>query len=245
MFNSKYILRFDDVAPGMAWSKFLPLKNKIEDLGIKSILGVVPSCMDKSLYVENSRSDFFDLVRTWKGYGDSILQHGTYHLYTTQNAGILKINNSSEFSGMNYENQFELILTGKRILQEEKCWQPYFMAPSHSFDSITLKVLSDLDFVALSDGYGFFPYTQSNILFVPQLFSKPIKYLPGISTICIHINNMSKPQIDHLFSFIKLNKDSFIDFSNISSDYSSSKYHRLANLFCKSFLFPYRALTCD
>ena len=91
---------------------------------------------------------------------------------------------------------------GKAILQKQNCWQPYFMAPSHSFDTNTLKALVNLDFVSISDGYGFFPYMDNGILHVPQLSSKPYKFIPGISTICIHVNNMSDREIQTLVDFV-------------------------------------------
>jgi len=59
MYPSRYIIRFDDITPGMAWSKFLPLKKELEGLGVKSILGVVPECLDESLAIEAVDDNFF------------------------------------------------------------------------------------------------------------------------------------------------------------------------------------------
>ena len=124
MYPSRYILRFDDITPGMAWSKFLPLKEELENLGVKSVLGVVPECLDQKLNVEDNEEQFFDYIRHWMDFGDAILQHGTHHLYSKSNSGILKINNNSEFAGLSYEEQYELIKKGKEILRKENCWQP-------------------------------------------------------------------------------------------------------------------------
>jgi predicted deacetylase len=223
MFNTKFILRFDDITPGMAWSKFLPLKKELESLGVKSVLGVVPESLDESLNVEQVETNFFKYICLWQNYGDAILQHGTHHVYKTKNSGILKINNSSEFAGCSYEEQYNLIKKGKEILQKNDCWQPYFMAPSHSFDKNTLKALTNLDFISISDGYSFFPYKINEILFVPQLFSSPKKYIPGICTLCIHINNMSDKDVERLIYFIKRNKDSFLDFKMVSEEKSFLK----------------------
>jgi predicted deacetylase len=215
MYPAKFILRFDDVTQKMAWSKFLPVKKELERLGVKSVLGVVPACLDESLNVEPIEENFFDYVRHWLSYGDAILQHGTYHRYKTRDSGILGINNSSEFSGLDYEEQYKCISKGKVILQEQGCWEPFFMAPSHSFDRNTLKALVDHQFIAISDGYGFYPYRQHGIVFVPQLFSSPKKFLPGISTICVHINNMTASQIRTLLAFIKTEKHRFLNFKNV------------------------------
>ena len=230
MYSSRYILRFDDITPGMAWSKFLPLKKKLEYLGIKVVLGVVPECLDKSLMVETIESNFFERIRKWQDYGDAILQHGTHHLYTTKNAGILEINNNSEFAGFSYEVQYDLLSKGKKILEGGRCWQPYFMAPSHSFDSNTLKALSDLGFVSISDGYGFVPYMINDIMLVPQLFSRPFRYIPGVSTICIHINQMSDSEIKSLSDFIINNTKHFVDFKTIKSKYRIFNANTLSSI---------------
>jgi predicted deacetylase len=230
MYPARYVLRFDDITPGMAWSKFLPLKNELECLGIKVVLGVVPDCHDKSLTVETIESNFFEHIRKWRDYGDAILQHGTHHLYTTKNAGILKIDQNSEFAGFSYEVQYKLLRKGKRILEGEGCWQPYFMAPSHSFDLNTLKALSDLGFVSISDGYGFVPYVINNIVLVPQLFSTPFRFIPGVSTICVHINHMSDSEIRSLSNFITNNTKNFLDFKKIKSEYPLVRKQPLSSI---------------
>jgi len=242
MYPSRYIIRFDDITPGMAWSKFLPLKKELEGLGVKSILGVVPECLDESLAIEAVDDNFFDYIRRWQGYGDAILQHGTHHLYKTTSSGILKINNNSEFAGCSYKEQYQLLKKGKNILESEECWQPYFMAPSHSFDKNTLKALSELGFAAISDGYGFFPYKLLNIVLVPQLFSKPFRLLPGISTICIHINNMSDSEIKKLLVFVSKHKDRFVDFKNITNDKVLTNNFSLSRIVSESIIRMLRLL---
>ncbi len=115
----RYILRFDDISPNMAWSKFIPLKNELTKLGVKSVLGVIPDCLDNSLYVEPENKDFFYYIRQCKKYGDTISQHGTHHVYCSNNPGILRINNSSEFSGLTYKEQYIKLKIGKEILQKK------------------------------------------------------------------------------------------------------------------------------
>lgn len=207
-----YLLRFDDITPQMAWSKFNPLKDELEKLKISSILGVVPNSKDENLNIEDFNGDFFDTIRHYKAFGDTISQHGTHHIYSTNDSGLLKINPFSEFAGLSYERQYDILKYGKNILQKEGVWQPYFMAPAHSFDINTLKALFDLDFKAITDGYGFYPYMKENIVFVPQLFSKPINFGFGISTICLHINQMSDKEIKNILEFVKNNRKYFINF---------------------------------
>jgi len=239
----KYILRFDDITPGMSWSKFLPLKEFVESYGIKSVLGVVPKSLDSKLLVEPLKSDFFGYIRKYSDYGDAVAQHGTNHVYCTENPGLLDINNRSEFSGLTYNTQLEKINEGKQILENENVWQPWFMAPAHSFDKNTIKALLDLDFVAITDGYGFFPYKCNSILCVPQMSSSPIRYGPGVSTICLHINSMSMKDISEIKFFIIDNHEKFIDFKEIVSlGESCSKFSSISRKISEILLKRYRVI---
>ena len=213
--SAKYILRFDDITPEMSWSKFLPLKHFIESFGVKSLLGVVPESLDSKLCVESRVENFFDLIRGWSEFGDSIAQHGTNHIYDSSSSGILGINERSEFSGHSYEKQIHRLLVGKNILVEEGVWQPYFMAPAHSFDRLTIQALNTLDFKAITDGYGFYPYNTNSILMVPQMFSSPLNIGFGISTICLHINSMTDDDILNIQLFVEKNREKFIDFKRV------------------------------
>lgn len=216
--KSQYIIRFDDITPTMDWGKFLPLKKLLEELGIKSILGVVPDNKDPKLNVSIERHDnFFEQVLAWKKYGDTISQHGYTHVYDSTNAGILQINKRSEFAGHSFDQQFQRLKKGKEILERYQVWEPYFMAPAHSFDKNTLKALKALGFLALTDGYGYYPYEIEGIIFVPQLATYPVDFGFGIHTLCIHINSMTSDQIDALKIYIRTHKDKFVDFKSISS----------------------------
>lgn len=214
---SHYILRFDDITPGMNWENFLKIKNIATSYNIKSILGVVPENRDPKLSPNQlmCETEFFNKLKDYDEYGDTIAQHGTYHLYTTANSGILNINNKSEFAGYSYEEQKNKLLIGKKILQQHDIWQPYFMAPSHSFDINTLKALKALGFEAVTDGYGLYPYDIEGITLVPQLVGKPIKLIPfGVQTICLHTNSMNDRAIDSMIKFLNANHKQFINFKD-------------------------------
>jgi predicted deacetylase len=209
----QFIIRFDDVCPVMSWEKF----SRFEDFfdrnpNIKPLLGVVPDNRDPMLAVSSARHDFWDRVRYWSTVGWSIAQHGHTHEYTRDDAGMLGIGESSEFAGLPYDIQFRKIEHGKRILKREGVWQPYFMAPAHSFDANTLLALRQLDFAALTDGYGLYPYRFHGLIAVPQLFSTPITFGFGVYTICVHVNTMSDIQIARMLRFLEVNSSRFISF---------------------------------
>tara|TARA_B100000963_G_scaffold223008_1_gene194396 strand:- start:1352 stop:2101 length:750 start_codon:yes stop_codon:yes gene_type:complete len=210
--HTKIIIRFDDICPNMNWDTFLYLKNFLEELNIKSLLGVIPENKDQSFFKHKYEEKFFERINLYKNYGDTIAQHGTFHNYTTTSSGILNINNRSEFSGHSYEYQYDLISKGKSILEKNNCWQPIFMAPAHSFDENTLKSIFNLGFKSITDGYGFFPINKYGIDFVPQLSSKPFNVGFGIATVCIHVNTIKKKDINNLINFLLFNKSRIISY---------------------------------
>lgn len=222
--STKFIIRFDDICSTMAWSKFLEIKSRLEELNVKSILGVVPECRDPKLDVGEHSIDFFDRVRRWQGFGDTIAQHGTFHIYDSCSSGILGINSRSEFAGHDYQLQLDRINYGKQILIEEGVWQPYFMAPAHSFDKNTIKALTQLDFLAITDGYGFYPYRFDSIVMVPQLTSFPLNVGFGYSTICLHTNTISQMGINRLLAFVEKYIDQFVDFKDVVKDCRNAEW---------------------
>ena len=210
--TTRFVIRFDDVTPGMAWSKFAPFDALAQELNIPYLIGVVPDCRDPALSVEPHRADFWDFVRERVARGWTVSQHGHTHHYVTAERGLLGIGKKSEFAGLPFAEQKEKLAAGKNILVREGVWQPVFMAPSHSFDENTLKALDDLGFESLTDGYGFYPYKIRGLLAVPQLFSKPIGFGFGVETVCLHVNTLSVGQIDRQVATLRARRGSIISF---------------------------------
>lgn len=234
-----YIVRFDDITPGMNWDNFFKVKKTLEKYNIVSVLGVVPSNQDPNLNIEDpiSLEDFFYRIRAYKKYGDTIAQHGTHHLYDTQDSGLLKINNDSEFAGNPYIKQLSRLASGKEILESHGVWEPFFMAPAHSFDLNTLRALKELGFKAVTDGYGFYPYQVEGINLVPQLVGKPIPKINfGIQTICLHTNSMSEDEINRFNEFIHNNNKCFLDFKLIINVKPSSAFLNYISFYTSKFL---------
>lgn len=209
---NKFIIRFDDVTPTMAWSKFSNIEKTMVDLDIKPIMGVVPLNKDAQLVAEPRREDFWSVVKGWRANGWTIAQHGYTHEYVTTHPGILKINQISEFSDLPYEEQYRKLKAGKEILNAHEVWQPVFMAPAHSFDKSTISALASLGFKSLTDGYGVYPYMIENMRALPQLFSAPIHFGFGIYTFCMHVNAMTIEQINKIDSFLRKNHHRFVSF---------------------------------
>ena len=212
--TTRYVIRFDDITPMMAWSHFAPFDEVSKELGLPFLVGVVPDCRDSSLSVEEERADFWDWLRIRAARGWTIAQHGFTHVYETGEKGVLGIGRKSEFAGLSYQEQYDKLAAGKDILVREGLWHGVFMAPSHSFDQITLKALAALEFTALTDGYGFFAYDLFGIHALPQLLARPLGVGLGVETVCLHVNTLSQAQIEGHIAFLRSNRASIISFED-------------------------------
>lgn len=210
MTRPQFVLRFDDIAPAMAWSRFDPIAALARELAIPLLLGVVPDCRDPKLAVEPERADFWDQVRAWRDLGWTIAQHGYTHQYSTAEPGLISANRRSEFAGRSYEDQYALLKAGKDILVAQGVWQPVFMAPAHSFDMLTVRALEALGFEYLTDGYGMYPYRIGQLLAVPQLFASARHAGFGVYTLCQHVNHMSEPQLANLQTLMRAHAPRFV-----------------------------------
>lgn len=229
MYHSKYLIRCDDISPFMNMEKF----NRILDLclsyNIKPLLGIIPDNRDPLLTKESKpdESIWSVLLELWSGTEIDISLHGYQHLNHTHEAGIMKLNNRSEFAGLPYATQLEKIQRGLSLL-EDKGFSPVdtFMAPSHSFDSVTLKALSFSGVRYLTDGFGMFPFISNDITFLPQQLWTPRKFIFGFWTICLHTDLMENEDFNVLKKFLACNYSDFISFQ---------KYKQIANRYDQNF----------
>ena len=91
------MIRLDDITSDMDWEKFNKVTAIFDRYGICPLLGVVPENRDPKLHYGEKRDDFIIRIKECQKKGWTVAQHGTYHVYETQNGGILGINKNSEF----------------------------------------------------------------------------------------------------------------------------------------------------
>lgn len=188
-------IRMDDITPDMDWEKFLRFKSMLDARGIRPLLGVVPDHHDPKLRVDAPREDFWEyLLRLRDGEGYFLCMHGCHHVYTTGKGGMLPLNRQSEFAGVSYEEQRDLIAEGKRILSSHGIETQLFMAPAHSYDLNTLRALKACGFTGLTDGFGERPYIYEDMIFYPISYRKSdsLKKTKGITTFVVHVNTMDE-----------------------------------------------------
>lgn len=213
---AQFVIRLDDICPTMDKEKFDRARSYFETAGVQPLMGVVPDNHDPDLQVEPPDPAFWQTMRALQAKGWGISQHGYRHQAHTADRGLLNISPRSEFAGRSIDIQRDDLAAGQKILADEGLSTDVFMAPFHSYDTVTLSALKSQGFKTLTDGYGLFPWREHGLQFVPQLFERPVHFGVGIYTMCLHLNNMSVQDIDELGLFVEANAPRFIDFNQAS-----------------------------
>lgn len=190
----KIAVRMDDITPDMNWENFSFFQDLFEQTGITPLLGIVPENRDAKLSCEKAREDFYERMKKLKKEGYCLAMHGCHHVYTTKCGGCFPLNSYSEFAGLPYEKQKELLAYGKEKLKEHGIEMDIFMAPAHSYDNNTLKALKELGFNKITDGFGKVPYMEKGLIFYPISFllSRSLKQKKGVTTMVIHANTVTE-----------------------------------------------------
>ncbi len=228
--------RLDDIAPGLKRDNLIRFEKIFDTYGIKPMIGIVPMNEDMGLVVDKKYDNFWDDMLRLKDKGWKIALHGYRHVYANENSGLLQANPFSEFAGITYEAQKDMILKGKEILEEKGLTPEYFMAPGHTFDENTLKALVANGIFNITDGYADRPYIRDGVTFYPCRLSD-LKEPSGIDTVCIHLNNWDDADFDSLKAFLDENKaicKSFDDLAYIAPSVYDESIARKEESFIRS-----------
>lgn len=222
--RARYLVRFDDVCPTMNHSVWADLEGILAEASVAPILAVVPDNQDDHLRVRPADPRFWDRVRAWQGRGWAIALHGYQHRYVTRDAGIVGLNERSEFAGLSAEEQEAKLRRALEILGREEVTPRAWVAPSHSFDRTTVEILSRLGIRTLSDGLFLFPRVDSTgSLWVPQQLWR-FHYAPiGVFTVCLHPNSWSSGQIRAFREHVRRYAGSIATLDEIVEAYRAGK----------------------
>lgn len=226
----KIVIRIDDVCPDMNYEKFSDIRDLLIEANIRPLIGVVPNNKDETLIKARAESVYKTDDEVWdeikelhKNHGWEIALHGYEHIKKTNDSGIMRINDKSEFAGVSFSDQKDSIKQGKRILESKGLSCIAFMAPSHSFDLNTLKAVKSIGIDIITDGKGIYPYELEGCTMMPVPYSL-YWYLPfGIYTVCLHPNTMRKKDVDRFKRFINRNLGDIITFSDAEQYYRKHK----------------------
>ena len=196
----KIAVRLDDISPDMDWEGFLRFKALLDRYQVKPLIGVIPQNRDENVKGSgNGRpGDFWAYIRKLQEEGWVVAMHGFEHVYTTQRGGLFPLNHFSEFAGLPYEKQRQMLEDGKKLLEDKGVVTDLFMAPAHSYDRNTLKALKDTGFKGITDGFGDCPYVYQGLTFYPISFrfSATLKKKKGYSTMVVHTGTNTEKEME-------------------------------------------------
>jgi len=212
MLFAKYIFRIDDICPKMNWQKFEKLIKIFDNYNIKPLIAVIPNNQDEILEKDLPNSNFWQEIKKLINNGYVLGMHGYQHRYVTKSGGMLNLHQESEFSNLSYIIQLEKIKKGKEIIERNKIKTNIFIAPGHSFDKNTLRALKIMEFKYISDGIALWPFQKHELIWVPQVSGRILKFPFGIITFCLHTNNFTNKDFLQIESFIKQSQQNIVDF---------------------------------
>lgn len=196
--SARYIVRFDDLCPTLNWRVWARVEALLDCYGVRPIVAVVPDNHDPKLQVDVSRPDFWSEVRRWQAAGWTIALHGHQHLYVTTDAGLLALNPYSEFAGLPEAQQRDKLQTALAIFSREGVRADAWVAPAHSFDATTVRLLLELGVGVISDGFYRRALRHLGAAWVPQQLWRFRPMPPGLWTVCLHVNNYDDADLDRL-----------------------------------------------
>ena len=102
------------------------------------------------------------------------------HRYVNRNPGMVGLKHYSEFAGVSVDEQRQQAGQGLAIFKRERVRSECWVAPAHSFDEITVKLLAELGVRTRSaTDLSLFPHRDSaqNVVWVPQQLWR-FRYVP-------------------------------------------------------------------
>jgi len=236
--NTGILIRLDDIAENMNWDLMKKSELLFEKYEIKPVLGVIPKNKDNELLSYPKKDDFWEQVRVWKNKGWEIAMHGYTHVYdkTCQKDDYFNYGGGSEFSGHSLEVQTSRIKNGLKKFDDEKIKIRTFFAPNHTYDNNTFIALKNCGINEIIDGYGFMPYLENDIKFIPQLFYKVLLLPFGIQTTQIHLNYWAQKDFDNFEKFIQKNSNKIITYDQVLKKINNNFFYKFINSLLKKIL---------
>jgi predicted deacetylase len=236
--RARYLLRFDDICPSMNWHAWNAVERILLDHQLNPILGVIPDNRDNTLRVCASNGRFWDHVRAWQARGWTIAMHGWQHRFVTKDGGILRLNPYSEFAGLPRREQEIKIRSGLNVFEREGIRSVTWIAPAHSFDEVTLRILNESGFRYVSDGFFLLPHIDRfGITWIPQQLWSFRWRAYGVWTICFHINSWAVTEILGFEESIRKYAAKISDFEAVLHQYG----RRRENVFDSAAAAAYRS----
>lgn len=208
----------------MNWAMWTRIETALDKYGVKPLIAIVPDNKDSALEFAPARDNFWETVRGWKAKGWAIAMHGYQHLYVTSDSGILRLNARSEFAGLPHGEQRKKLQKAMDIFLGEGIKPDAWVAPSHSFDGVTVRVLREIGLRTISDGLFPWPHRdRMGMLWLPQQIWRFRTMPPGVWTVCFHHNDWSDAQMRNFARDLKRFHPQIANPFDICSEYADRR----------------------
>lgn len=210
---AKFILRLDDACPEMDIYKWDRMERILDRYQIEPIVGIIPQNEDETFTFPYDEM-FWSKACKWQAQHWTIAQHGYTHKvvnHPRRGYYYLAVETITEFAGVSYERQKEMLRKGKEAMKAKGVFPTCFFAPAHTFDYHTVKAISeDPDYKFISDGHALHAYEKDHCVFVPSIFDG-LHIIGGVQTFIFHPTYMKEEDFEHLEAFLKLHGEDFIN----------------------------------
>jgi predicted deacetylase len=212
---AQYLLRIDDLCPTVHVERWQRISAIIGKHGIRPMLAVVPDNRDPDLMLSASAPHFWADLRRLEKAGATIALHGFQHLCVRRARALIPLHRTGEFAGVAFEIQRQWIRQGLDILRAHGLQPRLWVAPRHSFDRTTLRVLRAEGVGFLSDGLALRPCLREGVVWIPQQLGSPAEKQNGLWTICLHPNSLDDAQFRTLQEFVGKHAAQFTTFERV------------------------------
>ena len=220
---AQYLLRFDDLCPTCALSRWKGYEELLQEFEIRPILAVVPENLDPALRRADPDPAFWGRMRMLEQSGATIALHGYRHLCLSSGKGLLPLHTYSEFAGVSAELQREWIHAGMQLLRGHGLNPRVWVAPRHGFDRQTLSALHEERIDVLSDGLARLPFVRGGLTWIPQQIWAPVEKSKGLWTICVHSNTSDKSQVEQMRDFLARHAAQFTSVDRVLAEFKPAR----------------------
>lgn len=213
--GARYLIRLDDACATMPRAVWDHVGATLTDAGISPLVAVIPENRDRKMLVDDPDPRFWERVRRWQAEGWSVGVHGLHHVTRTWRG------RKTEFAGLPAAQQTELLDAALAIFAREEVRPDAWIAPNHTFDRTTVRILASRGLSVISDGFAVRPYRDANgVLRVPQQLWRFEQRPPGVWTICKHPNGWSDDDLVRFDADVRRFADRAIDLPTVVTRFS-------------------------
>jgi len=210
--GAEYLLRLDDACPTMDLGKWRAVEQVLMLRGIRPIVAIVPANEDAALVRGAADPSFWQRARTWARAGWVIGLHGYSHTLRPSRAGLVPVQDRSEFVDLPLDEQRRRIREGVKTLEANGLPAEAWVAPAHGFDMMTVQALRvESEIRLISDGFARRAYRREGFVWLPQQLWRPRAMKSGLWTTCLHPNEMDDGAVRALGEFLAAHAGAFPD----------------------------------